>query len=134
MSEMKVGDVVQLRSGGPRMTVSRLEGDQEVLCVWFVGAEPRFAALGRGALIMAVEPPTGAPKPLRIVGMSLDADDEIAAHTLVQVFRLGADAASLTVANFREGREVAYAWPPVLDWPRENIIAHLAEAGFTVAE
>ena len=30
----KVGDVVVLKSGGPRMTVEEIEG-QEVQCVWF---------------------------------------------------------------------------------------------------
>jgi uncharacterized protein YodC (DUF2158 family) len=34
MEEFKPGDVVQLRSGGPFMTVSSVGGEQ-VTCVWF---------------------------------------------------------------------------------------------------
>ena len=39
MNAFKVGDVVCLRSGGPDMTVERIEaaaGDVSVVCVWFV--------------------------------------------------------------------------------------------------
>lgn len=37
---MKIGDVVQLKSGGPRMTVHTLDNDMddseaEVTCMWF---------------------------------------------------------------------------------------------------
>ena len=32
--QLEEGDVVQLKSGGPKMTVSRLN-DGEVWCVWF---------------------------------------------------------------------------------------------------
>ncbi|PZU29860.1 MAG: DUF2158 domain-containing protein [Stenotrophomonas sp.] len=35
--EFKPGDVVVLRSGGPKMTVSSLEGSR-VWCVWFDAA------------------------------------------------------------------------------------------------
>ncbi len=34
--EFKTGDTVQLKSGGPIMTVVRYE-DKEVYCQWFVG-------------------------------------------------------------------------------------------------
>lgn len=36
MSELKIGDVVQLKSGGPTMTVDTLDA-QGAHCVWFVG-------------------------------------------------------------------------------------------------
>jgi uncharacterized protein YodC (DUF2158 family) len=40
--ELKTGDVVQLKSGGPKMTVT-VVGDQygvpTVWCVWFVGTK-----------------------------------------------------------------------------------------------
>lgn len=32
----KVGDIVQLKSGGPPMTVKALDGD-DVICMWFEG-------------------------------------------------------------------------------------------------
>jgi uncharacterized protein YodC (DUF2158 family) len=38
-NEFKVGDVVRLNSGGPRMTIVRLfedtDGDQRATCTWF---------------------------------------------------------------------------------------------------
>lgn len=37
-----VGDVVQLRSGGPAMTVERIASDETVACTWiFSGKENR---------------------------------------------------------------------------------------------
>ncbi len=33
----KVGDVVQLKSGGPKMTVGEISSSTTVWCVWFVG-------------------------------------------------------------------------------------------------
>lgn len=38
MQELKTGDVVQLASGGPKMTVNGLvEGKSEWICLWFSG-------------------------------------------------------------------------------------------------
>jgi uncharacterized protein YodC (DUF2158 family) len=34
---LKLGDVVQLKSGGPRMTVDSVDGDRFVHCAWFEG-------------------------------------------------------------------------------------------------
>lgn len=42
---MHVGDVVELKSGGPEMTVIQvfiLEGEPKVACDWFDGNERRF--------------------------------------------------------------------------------------------
>jgi uncharacterized protein YodC (DUF2158 family) len=36
MTEMKPGDVVQLKSGGPAMTVEKLNETGEWACLWFV--------------------------------------------------------------------------------------------------
>ena len=34
---LQAGDTVQLKSGGPYMTVDALWGDGEVKCAWFAG-------------------------------------------------------------------------------------------------
>jgi uncharacterized protein YodC (DUF2158 family) len=36
---MKVGDVVQLKSGGPKMTVEKMFDDESCSCVWFSGTD-----------------------------------------------------------------------------------------------
>jgi len=36
---MKPGDVVQLKSGGPHMTVRTVDKDGMVVCDWFAGAQ-----------------------------------------------------------------------------------------------
>jgi uncharacterized protein YodC (DUF2158 family) len=36
------GDVVVLKSSGPRMTINEVEG-RNVHCVWFIGAEQKYA-------------------------------------------------------------------------------------------
>jgi len=42
-NELKVGYVVQLRSGGPKMTVAAVEANG-VWCKWFAGDEIKQAA------------------------------------------------------------------------------------------
>lgn len=47
MDQMKVGDVVKLKSGGPRMTIEEIgdyspmgsAGHDQAKCVWFEGAK-----------------------------------------------------------------------------------------------
>lgn len=46
---LKAGDVVQLKSGGPRMTVKEVNGS-EVVCVWFAG-EKRETAVFEDVLL-----------------------------------------------------------------------------------
>ena len=42
MSEFfKKGDVVQLKSGGPLMTISNYTQNDKVFCQWFNGKEPK---------------------------------------------------------------------------------------------
>ncbi|MGE6292203.1 YodC family protein [Aeromonas media] len=36
MSDFKVGDVVKLKSGGPDMTVNRIEEVNRFRCIWFL--------------------------------------------------------------------------------------------------
>jgi uncharacterized protein YodC (DUF2158 family) len=36
MDKLEIGDVVQLKSGGPKMTVEYLPDDLFIKCVWFV--------------------------------------------------------------------------------------------------
>jgi uncharacterized protein YodC (DUF2158 family) len=45
-TSLKVGDTVSLKSGGPLMTVNSIEGEDSVICKWFVNnirKEDRFA-------------------------------------------------------------------------------------------
>lgn len=37
MEKLKIGEVVMLRSGGPKMTVEFTPDDYNVKCVWFQG-------------------------------------------------------------------------------------------------
>ncbi len=42
MGEFNIGDIVQLKSGSPSMTVSRkINDDSDILCVWFDGDDFR---------------------------------------------------------------------------------------------
>ena len=41
----KAGDVVSLKSGGPRMTVDALLGNGAVICCWFTESAQRFTAI-----------------------------------------------------------------------------------------
>ena len=37
MNEFKVGDVVMLKSGGPKMTISSIDSNtSKIRCVWFI--------------------------------------------------------------------------------------------------
>lgn len=52
-----IGDIVQLKSGGPKMTISRIVGDREegitVECQWFVDGDLRQAFFHVYAIIPA---------------------------------------------------------------------------------
>ena len=48
----KPGDVVQLQSGGPRMTIEKIEG-QHVFCRWFKERETKQEAFDMAALKLA---------------------------------------------------------------------------------
>jgi uncharacterized protein YodC (DUF2158 family) len=58
--EFKPGDVVQLRSGGPAMTVDEIDADGEVVCLWFASEEVRSATLKPVVLVPYTEEATQA--------------------------------------------------------------------------
>jgi len=35
----KIGDIVQLKSGGPKMTVVQISSSTNIFCSWFAGAK-----------------------------------------------------------------------------------------------
>lgn len=47
----KVGDTVQLKSGGPLMTIESDQGDGEYWCIWFASGEPKGASF-KGAMLV----------------------------------------------------------------------------------
>ena len=52
-TDFRIGDVVQLRSGGTRMTIEHIDGDQ-VACTWFEGKKLERATFVAGALMKYV--------------------------------------------------------------------------------
>jgi uncharacterized protein YodC (DUF2158 family) len=63
---MNPGDTVQLKSGGPVMTIARLEemnGGTLAVCDWFVGNEQK-----RGSFQLTSLKPAAAPAPAVAVG------------------------------------------------------------------
>lgn len=62
MSDLKTGDVVYLKSGGPAMTVNGKAGmGSELVCVWFVNSENKTATFQPEALTK--ENPSPSKKP-----------------------------------------------------------------------
>ncbi len=39
-NQFKAGDVVQLKSGGPKMTVDKVDGEK-IWCTWFANDQPQ---------------------------------------------------------------------------------------------
>jgi uncharacterized protein YodC (DUF2158 family) len=58
-AKFKVGDIVQLKSGGPKMTVESTEsyGDKSIECAWFAGAKREHSVFHPDILIMAPAEP-----------------------------------------------------------------------------
>ncbi len=55
MNEIKLGDVVEIKSGGPKMTVIEIyEGDETCKCIWYVGDEKHEEIYPIVALMEAV--------------------------------------------------------------------------------
>jgi uncharacterized protein YodC (DUF2158 family) len=55
------GDVVQLKSGGPKMTLQYYVNDNRVVCAWFEGAEHKTAAFAPDTLKLYEEPNLAIP-------------------------------------------------------------------------
>lgn len=60
MDKFEIGDVVQLKSGGPKMTIIEITPDKSrLLCTWFAGGNNKQASF-LSAIIVKVE--TGGTK------------------------------------------------------------------------
>ena len=57
--EFNVGDVVQLKSGGPRMTVVDRSHDGDLICQWFDQKEEQQRGVFPPASVGAPESPPG---------------------------------------------------------------------------
>ena len=64
MADFKVGDVVQLKSGGPKMTVASTKSNAAgILCTWFDESDVKSSRFPKEALQSAKKAPKkAAPK------------------------------------------------------------------------
>jgi len=70
-----VGDMVQLKSGGPHMTITRIGiagGETMLWCAWFEGTRDAYALFPPDALKAAAEPPVGVRTPSEPQPMEVD--------------------------------------------------------------
>jgi uncharacterized protein YodC (DUF2158 family) len=52
----KVGDIVQLKSGGPKMTVvGDLKDEEQVYTAWFVEGKKETASFPHGAIVLCTD-------------------------------------------------------------------------------
>ena len=67
MPELKVGDVVQLKSGGPKMTIANTKANPAgILCTWFDAAEVKSSRFPAEALQQAKRSPKKKASPRRL--------------------------------------------------------------------
>ncbi|HYF47871.1 MAG TPA: DUF2158 domain-containing protein [Planctomycetota bacterium] len=62
MAVFKEGDLVQLKSGGPKMTVVLDQGGGTLICKWFVGGKLNSGQFSADSLVPWVEPPQAKAK------------------------------------------------------------------------
>jgi len=43
MKEFKIGDIVQLKSGSPKMTIESFDEDGRLYCTWFVNDKQEYS-------------------------------------------------------------------------------------------
>lgn len=55
MGEFNEGDVVKLKSGGPKMTIKEINDNGEVYCQWFSGTEIKTDFFGPTSLVKEKE-------------------------------------------------------------------------------
>ena len=61
MADVRTGDIVQLKSGGPSLTVLEVKGET-VTCIWFdADLHVQQATFGAELLTEPVRKPTGTP-------------------------------------------------------------------------
>ena len=73
MAQIKVGDVVKLKSGGPKMTVESTKSNPAgVLCTWFDNAEKKSSFFQPEALEPASKKAKKATPPRRKRRLPLD--------------------------------------------------------------
>ena len=76
MPGLKVGDVVQLKSGGPKMTVASTKSNAAgILCTWFDAAEVKSSRFPADALAAAKAAPKKSPARMPKRRLPLDAVD-----------------------------------------------------------
>ena len=63
MPQLKIGDVVQLKSGGPVMTVDSEGADGHLVCQWFEGSDVKKATFPIASLQAAEAPPKPVAPP-----------------------------------------------------------------------
>lgn len=61
-SKFNKGDIVQLKSGGPKMTVDTDESDKGIWAVWFAGAKRERAHFSIESLLPVAQAETSGKK------------------------------------------------------------------------
>lgn len=66
--QFKVGDIVKLKSSGPKMTVSGYNTVGSVICRWFAGTESKTDTFPDASLEPVGADPSGTKRPSRQTG------------------------------------------------------------------